>query len=157
MSWLIESKHLETSNKHAPVNELSLICSSQSSITLCRLVCVECLFKYAFYVLNVSSKFPKLLHITGQLCCHCMCTLQWHYNGRNGISNHQPHHCLLNCLFKNRSKKTSKLRVTGLCEGNSPMIGEFSAQRASNAENVSIWPGHQENCADTTQHTESLP
>ena len=38
-----------------------------------------------------------------------------------------------------RSKKTSKLCVTGLCEGNSPVTGEFLAQRASNAENVSIW------------------
>ena len=38
-----------------------------------------------------------------------------------------------------RSKETSKLRVTCLCEGNSPVTGEFSAQRASNAENVSIW------------------
>ena len=37
------------------------------------------------------------------------------------------------------SKKTSKLRVTGLCEGNSPVTGEFPAQRASNADNVSIW------------------
>ena len=33
-----------------------------------------------------------------------------------------------------RSKKTSKLRVTGLCEGNSPVTSEFSAQMASNAE-----------------------
>ena len=41
-----------------------------------------------------------------------------------------------------RSKKTSKLRVTGLCEGNSPVTGEFPAQRASNAENVSIWWRH---------------
>ena len=40
---------------------------------------------------------------------------------------------------RRRSKKTSKLRVTGLCEGNSPVTGEFPAQRASNAENVSIW------------------
>ena len=39
-------------------------------------------------------------------------------------------------------KKTSKLRVTGLCAGNSPVIGEFHAQRASNAENVSIWWRH---------------
>ena len=40
-------------------------------------------------------------------------------------------------------KKTSKLRVTGLCEGNSPVAGEFPAQRASNAENVSIrWRHH---------------
>ena len=34
-------------------------------------------------------------------------------------------------------KKTSKLQVTGFCEGNSPVTGEFPAQRASNAENVS--------------------
>ena len=40
-------------------------------------------------------------------------------------------------------KETSKLRVTGLCAGNSPVTGEFPAQRASNAENGSIWwPRH---------------
>ena len=38
-----------------------------------------------------------------------------------------------------RSKKTSQLRVIGLCAGNSPGTGEFSAQKASNAENVFIW------------------
>ena len=37
-----------------------------------------------------------------------------------------------------------KLRVTGLCFGNSPGTGEFSAQIASNAENVSIWWRHHE-------------
>ena len=41
-----------------------------------------------------------------------------------------------------RSKKTSKLCVTGLCEGNSPMTGEFPAQMASNAENISVWWCH---------------
>ena len=45
-------------------------------------------------------------------------------------------------LFRCRSKKTSKLRVTGLCEGNSPVTGEFPAQRASDTENVSIWWRH---------------
>ena len=49
---------------------------------------------------------------------------------------------LLNRLFRRRSKKTSKLRVTGLCAGNSPETGEFPALRASNAENVSIWWRH---------------
>ena len=39
-------------------------------------------------------------------------------------------------------KETSKLRVAGLCEGNSPVTGEFPSQRASNAENVSIWWRH---------------
>ena len=45
---------------------------------------------------------------------------------------------------RRRSKKTPKLRVTGLCEGNSPVTGEFPAQRASNAENVSIWWRHHD-------------
>ena len=44
---------------------------------------------------------------------------------------------------RRRSKKTSKLRVTGLCAGNSPGTGEFPAQMASNAENVFIlWRHH---------------
>ena len=47
-------------------------------------------------------------------------TLHWRHNGHDGVSNHQPHGCLLNRLFRRRSKKTSKLRVTGLCVGNSP-------------------------------------
>ena len=63
-------------------------------------------------------------------------SLQWCHYGRNNLSNHQPHHCLLNHLFRRRSKKTSKLRVAGLCEGNSPVTGEFPAQIASNAENL---------------------
>ena len=69
-------------------------------------------------------------------------SLLWRHNGHDSVPNHQPHHCLLNCLFGQRSKKTSKLRVTGLCVGNSPGTGEFPAQKASNAENVSIWWRH---------------
>ena len=64
--------------------------------------------------------------------------LQWRRNERDGVSNRQPHDCLLNHLFGHRSQKTSKLRVNGLCEGNSPVTGEFPAQRASNAKDVSI-------------------
>ena len=107
----------------------------------------------------------------------------------DGVSNRQPHHCLLNRLFRRRSKKISKLRVTGVCAGihrgpvnsphkwrlkspasplftqpfiqtqikenikaprhwrlcgDSPGTGEFPAQMASNAENVSIWWRHHE-------------
>ena len=47
-------------------------------------------------------------------------SLHWRHNDHDGISNHQPNGCLLNRLFRRRSKKTSKLRVTGLCVGNSP-------------------------------------
>ena len=42
-------------------------------------------------------------------------TLWWRHNGQDGVSNHQHHHCWLSYLFGRRSKKTSKLRVTGLC------------------------------------------
>ena len=70
-------------------------------------------------------------------------SLQWRQYECDGVSNHQAHECLLNRLFRRRSKKIlSKLRVTGLCKGNSSVTGEFPAQRASKAENVSIWWRH---------------
>ena len=68
--------------------------------------------------------------------------LQWRHNERDGVSTHQPHDCSLHRLFRCTSNKTSKLRITGLCEGNSPLTSEFPAQRASNAENISVWWRH---------------
>ena len=76
----------------------------------------------------------NLVNMSGKYCI----TLQWRHNERDGVSIHQPHNCLPNRLFRHRSEKISKLRVTGLCAGNSPVTGEFLAQRASNAENISI-------------------
>ena len=74
------------------------------------------------------------------LCTHS--SLQWRHNKRDGVSNHQRLYGLLSRLFRRRSKQTSKFRVTGLCEGNSPVTGEFPSQKDSNAENVSIWWRH---------------
>ena len=71
--------------------------------------------------------------------------LRWRHNEHDDVSNHQPHDCLLKRLFRRRSKKTSKLRVPGLWEGNSPVTSEFPAQRTSSAENVSIWWRHHVN------------
>ena len=82
-----------------------------------------------------------------------MTTLRWRHNERDSASNHQPHHCLLKRLFKRRSKKASKLRVTGLCAGKSAGTGEFLAQMASNAENVSIWWHHHEITTHNTAAT----
>ena len=73
-------------------------------------------------------------------------------NESDGVSNHQPHDCLLKRLFGRRSKKTSKFRVTSLCVGNSPGTGEFPAQRASNAENVSIWWHHHDATSSFVHH-----
>ena len=45
---------------------------------------------------------------------------------------------------RRKSKKTSKLLVTGLCAGNSLVTGEFPAQSVSNMEYVSIsWRHHE--------------
>ena len=63
-------------------------------------------------------------------------SLQWRQNRHDGVSNHQPHQCLLNRLF---SADQRKHQISApLFEGNSPVTGEFPTQMASNAENVSI-------------------
>ena len=97
-------------------------------------------FKLKLVLLNSQghSQFPLSKHgpwIWGK-------TLQWNHNEHDGVSNHQRLDCLLNRLFMRRSKKTSKLRVSGLYEGNSLVTGEFLAQSVSNAGNVSIWWRH---------------
>ena len=86
-----------------------------------------------------GHKLPHGWHITNDRP-----TLPWRHNEHDGVSNHQPRYCLLNRLFRHRSKKTSKLRVTGLCAWNSPATDEFPAQRDSNTENVSIWWRHHD-------------
>ena len=62
--------------------------------------------------------------------------LQWRHNGRHRVSNHQPRDCLLNRLFRRRTKKIKAPR--------------HSAQMASYAENVSIWWHHHHFCIFTT-------
>ena len=89
---------------------------------------VSILFKTSLYAIpNSEFKYQHFFQ------------LQWRHNERDGVSNHQLHDYLLNRLFRCRSNKTSKTRVTGLREGNSSVTGEFITQRASNEENVSIW------------------
>ena len=72
-------------------------------------------------------------------------TLQWHHNEHDGISSHQHLDCLVNRLFRHRSKKISKLCISGLCEGNPPVTSGFPSQMASNMENVPIWWHHHHN------------
>ena len=88
------------------------------------------------------SLWLKLLETSVHISTYSLSALRWRYNERDGLSNHQPLDCLRNRLFSRRSKNPWKLRVTDLCATNSPVTGEFPAQRASNAENVSIWWRH---------------
>ena len=99
--------------------------------------------------------YSPLMHVfTIDACIHHWCmysshpaicahdALQWRNNEHDGVSNHRRMDCLLNRLSMHRSRQTSKLRVTCLCAGNSPVTGEFPAPRASNPENISIWWRH---------------
>ena len=92
-------------------------------------LCSENQFNHLLYLLIFSSP------------------LQWRHNQCDGFSNHQPRDCLLNRLFRRRSTKTSKLRVTGLCVGNSPVTGEFPHKLPVTRKMfpfddvITLWPG----------------
>ena len=67
------------------------------------------------------GSFESYSYLVGFTASNLLSTsLQWRNNDHDGVSNHQPHGCLLDRLFRRRSKKTPKLRVTGLCAGNYP-------------------------------------
>ena len=68
-------------------------------------------------------------------------SLQWGHNGCYGFSNHQPLD-FYSTVYSGEDQRKSNLRVNGLWEGKSSVIGEFPEQRPSNAENVSIWWRH---------------
>ena len=107
----------------------------QNDIFICNIF--YCL---SFYCLdNISNTRTKMCldQIAAREAAY---SLRWRHNDRDGVSNHQL--CLPKRLIRRGSKKTSKLLVTGLWEGNSSVTGEFPAQRSSNAENVAIWWRH---------------
>ena len=146
-------------------------CMSAEVLYVCRgTVCLQryCMSAEALYVCRGTVCLPRycmsadaLYICRGTVCLQRYCmsgealyvcwdngsnSLQWRHDEHDGVSNHQPHDCLLNRLIRRRSKKTSKLRVIGHCKGNSPVTGEFPAQRASNAANVSMWWRHHDGC-----------
>ena len=78
-------------------------------------------------------------------------TLQWRHNERDGVSNHQHLDCLLKRLFRRRSKKTSKPRVTGLCARNSYVRNV----RTSHAKITQIVPVSFDPKIHTDQHNDT--
>ena len=117
---------------HVPTADITICWKSYKKIS--RKVCV---FSLTQVDMNSNSKVCNFFQILELL--HSRLSLQRRHNECNGVSNHRRLDCLLKRLFRGRSKKTSRLHVIGLCEGNSPLTSEFPDQRASNAENVSIW------------------
>ena len=60
---------------------------------------------------HLPNRF-EILHSAGQ------CSVAVVHNERDSVSTHRRLDCLLNHLFRRKSKKTSKLRVTGFVRGN---------------------------------------
>ena len=75
---------------------------------------------------------------------HFPSTLQWRHNDSECVSIAGASIVYSFVCSGEDWKETSKLRVTGLCEGNSPVSGEFPSKRASNAENDFTWWRHNE-------------
>ena len=81
------------------------------------------MFRTAYPFLTImtvrsDNKMPSYYHISYTApCLEFLLPLLWRHNGFDRVSNHQPRHCILSRLFRRRSKKTSKLRLTGLCRG----------------------------------------
>ena len=111
-------------------------------LTYCQLGPFKTNFNEILIEIQTCSFMKMHLKMSSAKCPpFCPGSLQWRHNERGGgVSNHQV--CLLNRLFRCRSKKTTKLCVTGLCAGNSPVTGEFPSQKTSYAKNVSIWWRH---------------
>ena len=128
-------------NKNKPVCIFMYNIVHTASSSFCfALFCISYLGAGLVYSIDIfGHTVPNCLNGFADMAWSVTCALQWRHNGLDGVSNHQPHDCLLSRLFGRRSKKTSKLRVTGLCAEYSPVTGEFPAQMASNAEKVSIW------------------
>ena len=114
--------------------------------------CPKCIRKHISFLINWQHctrclRFRQSERTSAPLPGHKLNqTLLWCHNGRDGISisNHQPHDCLLNRVFRCRSKKTSKFSVTGLYAVNSSETGEFPAKMAHSAKNIPIWWCHHE-------------
>ena len=106
-------------------------------------------FKHAFFltwkarlVLCPHLVVPDFLHTSSQ---RTDALYSSHYNDviRRTLAFQLTGVCICgSTVFRCRSKKTSKLRVTGLCAGNSRVTSVFPALKASNAENISIWWRH---------------
>ena len=81
-------------------------------------------FRYFLRILQPLPLFPQTGTEYFQWLFNDI-SLQWRYNEHDSVSNHQHLNYLLSRLFRCRSKKTSKLRVTGFGEGNSRTSGQL--------------------------------
>ena len=129
--WVIESRFLDNVWKFLILLYVSLSsrrrCFGYKMDTISMIMLHFLCFRFSsWFSLQVIPRFIMF------------CRLHYSDSVMGAMASHITSVSTVCCLFRRRSKKTSKLRVAGLCEGNSPVTGEFPAQRASNAENFPL-------------------
>ena len=105
----IYSVKFSTKITNEKYRQTTLVFNQRTELSITQLI-MNTISNFTFFVLKMFRMY----------CDKGVFSLQWHHNDHGGVWNQQPRGCLLNCLFRCRWKKTPKLRVTGLCEGNSP-------------------------------------
>ena len=134
-----------------PVNGIYILTYGNSPLKL-RPECCKSFF-FNTVAANALKTLSMSFHARLFKGRHVALSLEWRHNGRDGVSNHQPHDCLLNSLFRRRSKKTSKLRVTCLWVGNSPVaVMTSSCQKPGPWFNIkmSSYQYRNSHCGDKT-------
>ena len=121
-TWSMVNFHHNQHNRHpkAPIRARYGVSFVSASPDGCSATVPEVVYASPCYIALCYYGTPLycvLIYYDIALSWHCKSSLQWHHNGCDGASNHQPCDCLPNHLFRRKSKKTSKLCVTGLCGG----------------------------------------
>ena len=134
-SITIKKQTNHVTNLHMP---RQLICRDSSAVVTCEncdltwsissgnkfYMCQITVWSGHYFSRDASRIFITWWFWTRQVC-EMVCrlfqqldtSLQWRHNGCDGVSNHRRLHCLLYTVGSG-TKKTSKLRITGLCAGN---------------------------------------
>ena len=94
-------------------------------------------------LLKTKSNFYYRSHGSSKDSFGAIIALRWRHNERDGVLIHQTHRVFTQAFIRAQIKENIKAQRHWLCEENSPVTSEFPTQRASNAENASIWWRHQ--------------
>ena len=115
-------RHVNCLKRHAPITACGIVEHSHRWISLWSpslpqaITWTDIVFSWPKMWCYWTQNPPFTNRKQSGKCLHFF-ALQWRRNERDGVSNHRRFDGLLNCLFRRGSKKTSKLRVSGLCEG----------------------------------------
>ena len=125
--------HFRPNVPRLPKGWMYLCCNNQHGVqSICACKSFEALRVTVKHWNCVADGVIKIVttsfHPPGR-CWFVLQTLHWRHNERDNDSNHHPNDCLLNQLFRRRWQKIWKLGGAGLCAGNSPVTGEFPAQK----------------------------